>query len=146
MTPYLDHVTHAQKALGSAGLANGAATLTTKLVPAGSHTVTAVYNRTANFQPGEHRGNAVEHRGGHGRGRHARDIHRRRDQRRNGAVARGGRPVLERFNVAGHRGAERPRQGVSDQALARGPHSITVVYLGNSNFSATTAGAIVLTV
>jgi hypothetical protein len=50
VTFYLDYGTAGQKVLGYAGLSKGAATFTTKLIPAGSHSVTAVYMGTANFQ------------------------------------------------------------------------------------------------
>ena len=49
MTFYLDYGTSAARSLGTATLSKGAAALTSKTIPAGSHTVTAVYAGTTNF-------------------------------------------------------------------------------------------------
>ena len=49
VTFYLDYGTTSAKSLGSTSLAAGAASLTTRALPAGGHTVTAVYAGTANF-------------------------------------------------------------------------------------------------
>lgn len=50
VTFYLDYGTPAQMSLGAVALTNGKAVLTTKLVPAGSHSVTGVYAGTVFFQ------------------------------------------------------------------------------------------------
>ena len=46
---YLDYGTSGQKLLGNSTVVSGATTFTTKLIPSGSHTVTAIYGGNVNF-------------------------------------------------------------------------------------------------
>jgi hypothetical protein len=158
VTFYLDYGTASQKKLGAAVVVGGAASFTTKSVPAGIHAVTAVYGGTANYQPAT--SNAVDPSvvpantttawAGTAPGTIAYGTRVTFTVAVNdpdtGLVPAGpvqfwdGTVLLATVNLNGQGKASLTR------SLARGTHAITAVYLGNANFNGSASGAVSLAV
>jgi hypothetical protein len=161
VTFYLDYGTSAVKSLGSAALSLGVATLTTNVVPAGSHTVTAVYAGTANFLGST--SNAVSQSVSP-----ATTAVTIGSTPASGSTVTYGNPVTFTASVSDLSTSLVPTgmvefldgttvlgivavngQGTATfttRTLARGSHGITAVYLGTTNFNGNTSGAVSLTI
>jgi hypothetical protein len=157
-TFYLDYGTSSQKVLGSAGLSKGSATFTTKTIPAGDHTVTAVYGGTASYLGST--SNAVTQSvspattsvalSGTASGTvsfgtpvtftaavTAADT---------GLVPAGMVQFWDGTTLLATVGLNAQGKASLTRSLARGGHSIRAVYLGNANFAAGTSDAVALTI
>jgi hypothetical protein len=160
VTFYLSYGTASQKLMGSAPLVAGTATFTTRpsALPAGTDVVTAVYNGTVDFQAAT--SNTIS------QGVSPANTAVALSSTALGTVAYG-TPVTftaavtdpdtglvpagqvqfwDGTTLLATVGLNAQGKASLTRSLSRGSHSITAVYLGNSNFNGSTSGAIALTV
>jgi uncharacterized repeat protein (TIGR03803 family) len=157
---YLGYGTTSQRFLGAAPLVGGVATFTShpNALPAGNDGVIAVYNGSANFQAAV--SNAVAHTvspanasatlscnasGTVGFGTPVTFTAAVSDTD-TGLVPNGLVQFWDGLTLLATVGLNAQGHATLTRSLARGPHSITAVYVVNANFNASTSGAVALTV
>jgi hypothetical protein len=157
---YLGYGTPAQKLLGGAPLVAGSAAYSTRptALPAGDDTIPAVYNGTANFQPGTTNAVVVVvapagttaalasvPSGSVSFGTPVTFTAALTDPD-TGLVPSGLVQFWDGTRLLGTVGLDRLGQASLTRSLVRGSHSVTAVYLGTANFTGSTSGTVAISV